>query len=96
MKARKLKKKTDLHFKNPSNFVFRKKMALKLFEFVEHFMMEIFLLKLDQFEKTGSICKTFSRVGNLIIHFHFSKLEVDHVFGDFTLLLFNFRTFFNT
>ena len=30
-------------------------MALKLFEFVEQFIMDNFLLKLIQFEKTGSI-----------------------------------------
>ena len=30
-------------------------MALKLFEFVEQFMMDTFLLQLTQFEKTGSI-----------------------------------------
>ena len=41
-------------------------MALKLFEFVEKFIMEIFLLKLTQFEKTGSIGKTFISLGNLI------------------------------
>ena len=30
-------------------------MALKLFEFLEQFMIDIFLIKLTQFEKTGSI-----------------------------------------
>ena len=30
-------------------------MALKLFDFVEQFMMDTFLLKLTQLEKTGSI-----------------------------------------
>ena len=34
-------------------------MALKLFEVVKQFMMDTFLLKLTQFEKTGSIGKTF-------------------------------------
>ena len=46
-------------------------MALKLFEFVEQFMMNTFLLKLTQFEKTGSIGETFISLGNLIINFHF-------------------------
>ena len=34
-------------------------MNLKLFEFLKQFMMSTFLLKLTQFEKTGSIGKTF-------------------------------------
>ena len=34
-------------------------MALNIFEFVEQFIMKILLLKLNQFEKTGSIGKTF-------------------------------------
>ena len=58
-------------------------MALKLFEFVEKLMMDTFLLKLTQFEKTGSIRTTFISLGNLIILFPFSKSEVDHVFRDF-------------
>ena len=33
-------------------------MALKLFEFVEQFMVHTFLLKLTPLEKTGSIRKT--------------------------------------
>ena len=35
-------------------------MTLKLFEFVEQVMMDTLLLKLTQFEKTGSIGKTLS------------------------------------
>ena len=46
-------------------------MSLKLFEFVEHFMMDTFMLKLTQFEKTGSIGETFVSLGNLIINFQF-------------------------
>ena len=46
-------------------------MALKLFEFEEQFMMDTFLLKLTQFEKTGSIGKIFISLENLIINFHF-------------------------
>ena len=38
-------------------------MALKLFEFVEQFIMNNFLLKLAQFEKTGSIDKIFYFAG---------------------------------
>ena len=44
-------------------------MALKLFEFVEQFMMDIFLLKLTQ--ETGSIGTTFISLRNLIINFRF-------------------------
>ena len=46
-------------------------MALKLFELVEQFMMDTFLLKITQFENTGSIGKTYISLGNLIINFHF-------------------------
>ena len=48
-------------------------MALKLFEFVEKFMMIIFLLKFTQFEIIGTIGKTFISLGNLIINFHFQN-----------------------
>ena len=41
-------------------------MALKLVEFLEQLMMDTFLLKLTQFEKTGSISKTFISLGYLI------------------------------
>ena len=44
-------------------------MALRLFEFAEQFMMDTCLLKLNQYEKTGSIGKTFISLGNLIINF---------------------------
>ena len=37
----------------------KKQIALKLFEFVEQFILGTWLLKLTQFEKTGSIGKTF-------------------------------------
>ena len=46
-------------------------MALKLF--VKQFMMDTFMLKLTQFEKTGSIGKTFFSLGNLIIKFPFQN-----------------------
>ena len=50
-------------------------MALKLFEFVEQFISDNFLLRLTGFEKTGSIGKTFISLGNLIINFHFRNLK---------------------
>ena len=56
-----------------SEFRTKNWMALKLFEFVELFMMDTFLLKLTQFEKTGSIGITFFSLGNLIIIFHFQN-----------------------
>ena len=60
-------------------------MALKLFEFVAQFMKDTFLLKLTQFEKTGSIRKTFISLGYLIINFHFrSRSPVS-----FTIFLFD-------
>ena len=73
MNARKLKKNGLVFFKNIQllNFEEKNKMALNLFEFVEQFMMDIFLLKSTQFVKTGSIGKTFILLGNLIINFHF-------------------------
>ena len=49
-------------------------MALKLFEFVEYFVMDNFLLKLTQFEKTRLIDKTrcvsriFSRGGSKLVY----------------------------
>ena len=57
------------------NFEFRrnKLMNLTLFEVVDHFMMDSFLLKLTQFEKTRSLVKTFISLGNLIKKFHFRK-----------------------
>ena len=48
-------------------------MALKLFEIVEQFMMDTIVLKLTQFEKTGSIGISFISLGNLIINFHFQN-----------------------
>ena len=61
MNARKLKQKlTCFFFQNLQLLNFEeKKMALKLFEFVEQFMMDTFWLKLTQFEKTGSIGRTY-------------------------------------
>ena len=56
-------------------------MALKLFAFVERFMMEFFLLKITQFEKTGSMGKTFTPLGNLIINFHFGNQNSITFFG---------------
>ena len=44
-------------------------MALNLFEFLEQFLLDTFLIKIPQFEKSD----------NQIL---FSKLEFDHVFRD--------------
>ena len=46
-------------------------MALKLFELVEQFMIDTFLITLAQYEKIGSIGRNFISLGNLIINFHF-------------------------
>ena len=43
-----------------SNLEEKKQMALKLFEFVEQFMMDTFLFKLTQFEKPIRNRKKFS------------------------------------
>ena len=48
-------------------------MGLKLFELVEKCMMGTFFEKITQFEKTGSISKTFISLVNLIINFHFQN-----------------------
>ena len=57
-------------------------MAFKLFEFVvEQFVMDTFVLKLTQFEKTGSMGKLSILRGSLK-WIPFSKLEVDRVFRD--------------
>ena len=61
-------------------------MGLKLFKFVEQIMMDTFLLKLTQVEKTGSIGKTFISLGYLIISFHFRNLKTIITFRD----LYNF------
>ena len=65
-------------------------MPLKLFEFVEQFIMDTFFkLKLTQFDKTGSIHKTFISLGNLISNFHFRNQKSITFFVTFTLLLFD-------
>ena len=57
-------------------------MVLKLFKFLEQFLIDTFLLKVTQYEKTGSISKLFISLGDLIIKFHL-RTSVDHVFRDF-------------
>ena len=42
-------------------------MVLKLFEFVEQFMMDTFLIIPTQFGKTGSIAESFISLGYLKI-----------------------------
>ena len=69
MNARKPKKKT--FFRKPSTCKFeRQDMPLKLFEFHGQFMIDHYVIKLTQFEKTGSIDKFLLQLGNLIIKFH--------------------------
>ena len=48
-------------------------MPLKLFEFLEQFIIDTLLIKITQFEKIGSIGKIFISRGNSIIKFHFRK-----------------------
>ena len=64
-------------------------MALKLFEFVEQFLMDTYLLKTTQFKKTGSKGKTFISLRTLIINFHFRNEKPTTFFVNYTLLLFD-------
>ena len=41
------------------------------FEFLEHFMIDTFLIKISQFEKTGPVRKIFFPLENSIIKFQF-------------------------
>ena len=92
MNARKLNKTKLFFFQKHSNFEFGGKIdELKALEFVEQFMMNTFMLKLTQFEKTGSIGKTSISLGNLIINFHFRNQNSITFFVTFTLLLFDSR-----
>ena len=56
-------------------------MPLKLFEVHEQLMIDTFLIKSIQLEKTESIGKFLIPLGNLKIKFH-SLNEVDHVFRE--------------
>ena len=58
-------------------------MTLKLFEFLEQFMIDTFLITLTQFEKTGSIDKILNVGGKSDNSTRFSKLEVDITFHYF-------------
>ena len=60
-----------------SNFK-KKQMPLKLFEYLEQFIIGTFLVKVTKFEKGGSISKVLSSLVNLIIKFQFRN----HVFRD--------------
>ena len=64
-------------------------MALKLFEVVEQFMKDTFSVQLTQFDKTGSIRKSFISQGDLIIHFHFRNQKSITFSVTFKLLLFD-------
>ena len=62
-------------------------MALNLFEFLEQFMIDTFLITLTRFEETGSIGKIFISVGNKKTNFHFQKQKSIMFFGAITFLL---------
>ena len=64
-------KNNDLFLKNLTFEFQTKQMPFKLFEFQEQFTIDTFLIKLTQFEITGSISKFFIPLGNLKITFHF-------------------------
>ena len=64
-------------------------MTLKLIEFQEQFLNDIFLIKLIKFEKTGSIGKCFISLGNLIMKFRFINWKSIMFFVIFTLSVFN-------
>ena len=83
MNANKLKK-TDLFFQERSTFELRRKKLCRTV-YDEHFS----LLKLTQFEKTGSIPKSFISLGNLIINFHFRNQKSITFDVTFTFLLFD-------
>ena len=52
-------------------------------------MIDTFLIKLTQFEKTGSIGKCFIPLGDLKIKFQFQNQKTITFFVTFTLLLFD-------
>ena len=58
-----------IFFLKKSNFriYMKRKMAVKLFEFLEQFMIEKFSIKITQFEKTRSIDKNLVPLRNLQI-----------------------------
>ena len=72
MNARKQKKNIDLFLQKTSIFGFqRKNVSLMLFKFQKQFMIDTGLIKLTQFEKTGSMIKNFILMGKLKIQFYF-------------------------
>ena len=48
-------------------------MASNLSEFLEQLIISTFLIKLTQFEQTGSLGKVFIPLGKLITKFHFQN-----------------------
>ena len=65
-------------------------MPFKLFELLEHFKIDTFFIKLNQFETIGSINKKFYSAGRTDNQITFTKLEVNHTFLlTFTILLVN-------
>ena len=65
-------------------------MVIKLFDFQEKFMIDTFLIKLTQFEKTKSIGTIFIPLGSPEIEIR-SKLKSITFFVTLTLLLFKSR-----
>ena len=65
-------------------------MALKLLEILEQFMNDSFLIKLTQFEKTGSIVKNLIPLGNLKIKI---QLKFDNVFHGLNFLAVSYWSF---
>ena len=55
-------------------------MAFQLYEFLNHFMIDTFLIKLTQFEKTGTVDEVYLLQKKLIIKNHFrnysTKIEM--------------------
>ena len=63
IKTMKEKRKLTCFFKNLNFQFLLKKMALKLFEYQEQFLIDTFLIKLTKLEKTGSFGKIFISLG---------------------------------
>ena len=71
MNERKQKKLTCFFLKNLSFRNSNTKLdALKVIEFLDQFMIATFLIKLTEFEKTGSIGKFLIPLGNSKTKFH--------------------------
>ena len=78
-------KKTELVKKTQLTNFKKKQISVKLFEFLEQFMIGNFLITLTQLEKTGSIGKYFIWKVQFGIWFLFGKCNLRH----FQLMNFN-------